>query len=302
MSLCYEQLSRREREIIAINIRNGVSRRQIAQILGRAPSTISRELHRHQIPHIYRAQAAHREALKRRRIARRTRQLDCPKHRARIERYLRRFWSPEQIAGRLDDVVSKSTIYRMIHADRTRWRAYLRGPIKTKRLYERIRNRTMIDQRPAIVEQKLRLGDWEADTVRGPMSSSACVMTLVDRRSGYLVAQLLPDYSADSLNAAAIDALQGFPVHTITVDNGMEFAKFSVLEKELKTQVYFAHEHSPWERGLNENTNGLLRQFFPKGTDFSTVSQSQLALAVTLLNSRPRKTRGFKTPEERMAA
>ncbi len=160
----------------------------------------------------------------------------------------------------------------------------------------------MIDQRPDIVNQKLRLGDWEADTVRGQMSSAACVMTLVDRCSGYLVARLLPDYSSDSLNAAAVDALRSFPAHTITVDNGMEFAKFPVLEKELKTKVYFAHEHSPWERGANENTNGLLRQFFPKGTNFSTISPLQLERAVALLNSRPRKRHGFKTPEEVMVA
>ena len=302
MPLCYEHLSQREREIIAINVRNGSSGRQIARALGRAPSTISRELRRNRFPNIYRAQAAHREALKRRRLARRRRLLDCPKRRSNIERQLRGLWSPEQIAGRLSDAASKSTIYRMIHADRPRWRAYLRRPKKKKHLYQRIRNPKSIDQRPAIVDQKLRLGDWEADTVRGPMSSSICVMTLVDRRSKYLIARLLPDYSADSLNRAAMDALQNFATHTLTVDNGMEFAKFSVLEDELGAKVYFAHKHCPWERGLNENTNGLLRQFFPKGTDFSTVSPSQLRRAVARLNSRPRKTLGFQTPEEVMAA
>jgi IS30 family transposase len=212
------------------------------------------------------------------------------------------FWSPEQIAGRFTDLPSKSTIYRMIRADGPTWIACLRGPVKIKAVYERIRNRKMIDLRPWMVDLKLRLGDWEADTIRGPMNSSACIMTLVDRRSGYLIARLLPDRSADSLNAAAIDSLQGWPVHTITVDNGMEFAKFPVLEQALDTQVYFAHEHCPWERGLNENTNGLLRQFFPKGTDFSTISPLQLERAVALLNSRPRKTRNFQTPEEVMAA
>jgi IS30 family transposase len=190
----------------------------------------------------------------------------------------------------------------MIREDRPRWRAYLRRPAKQKPHVERIRNRTMIDQRPIIVDQKLRFGDWEADTVRGPIRSSACVMTLVDRRSGYLIARLLPDRSADSLNKALIDALHGLPIHTITVDNGMEFAKFPVLEQELNTQVYFAHEHCPWERGLNENTNGLLRQFFPKGTDFSTISPLQLERAVSLLNSRPRKRYEFKTPEEVLVA
>jgi IS30 family transposase len=228
--------------------------------------------------------------------------MDCPERRSLTEYWLRRFWSPEQIAGRLNDAASKSTIYRMIRAEHPRWRAYLRGPLKRIRRYERIRNRKMMDPRPEIVDQKLRTGDWEADTIRGPMSSSACVMTLVERRSGYLIARLLEDHSADTLNRAAIDALQGFPVYTITVDNGMEFAKFTVLEEKLGAEVYFAHEHCPWERGLNETTNGLLRQFFPKGTDFATVSQSQLALAVSLLNSRPRKTRNFQTPEEGMAA
>jgi len=302
MPLCYEHLSQREREIIAINVRKRWSCHRIARELGRSPSTISRELRRNRFPNIYHAKAAHREALKRRSLPRRTRLLKCPKRRSRIERRLRGFWSPEQIVGRLNDVASKSTVYRMIHTDRLRWRAYLRGPVKPRRIYERIRRRKMIDQRPAIVDEKIRLGDWEADTVRGPMNSSACVMTLVDRRSKYLIARLLPDYSADSLNRAAIEALRSFEVQTITVDNGMEFAKFPVLEKELETEVYFAHERCPWERGLNENTNGLLRQFFPKGTDFSTVSPSQLRRAVALLNSRPRKTLGFQTPEEVMAA
>ena len=177
----------------------------------------------------------------------------------------------------------------------------MRGPVKPLRIYERIRKRKLIDQRPAIVDEKIRLGDWEADTVRGPRNSSACVMTLVDRRSKYLIARLLPDYSADSLNRASIEALQAFEVQTITVDNGMEFAKLPVLEKELETEVYFVHEHCPWERGLNENTNGLLRQFFQKEPIFSTVSPLQLKRAVTLLNSRPRKTLGFQTPEKVMA-
>jgi len=212
------------------------------------------------------------------------------------------FWSPEQISGRVRGIASKSTIYRMINTNRCLWQPYLRGPGRKTSAYQRIRNRKMIDSRSPVVELKNRIGDWEADTVRGPMKSPACVMTLVERRSGYLIARLLKDRSADTLNQAMTEVLQGFPVHTITVDNGMEFAKFRVLEERLGSQVYFAHERCPWERGLNENTNGLLRQFFPKGTDFSTVSQIQLDLAVGLLNSRPRKSRNYQTPEEVMAA
>jgi IS30 family transposase len=307
MPLCYEHLNLMEREVIAISLRSGRSVRQIARLLGRSASTISRELRRNRSQGVYHSRRAQWMALDRRRLPRRKRLLDCPKRRNHMERLLRRYWSAEQIAGRLRfkgsaHAVSKSTIYRMIHAGRGRWRGYLRGPLKKSKRHERIRNRKMIDLRPAIVEQKIRAGDWEADTVRGPMASPVCVMTLVDRKSGYLVARLLKDRSADSLNQAAIEALQGFPVHTITVDNGMEFAKFPVLEAALGTQVYFAHEHCPGERGLNENTNGLLRQFFPKATDFSKVSPPQLRRAVSLLNSRPRKTRGFQTPEEVMAA
>ncbi len=132
MPLCYEQLNRMEREVIAINVRNGSSRRQIASLLGRSPSTISRELRRNRFPNIYRAQAAHEKAFNRRRIPRRARLLDCPCRQALVDRHLRGFWSPEQVAGRLIDLTSKSTIYRMIHTDRPRWLAYLRGPVKKK--------------------------------------------------------------------------------------------------------------------------------------------------------------------------
>ena len=302
MPLRYEQLNRMEREFIAINLRMGLSKRKVARFLCRAASTISREVNRNRSQGLYHSRIAHQLASERRHIPRRKCLLDHPDHQAWVSCFLREYWSPEQIAGRISDIGSKMSIYRMIHADRPRWRAYLRGPDKKRHRYERIRNPKSIDQRPAIVDQKIRIGDWEADTVRGPMSSPACVMTLVDRRSGYLIARLLPDRSADSLNRAAIEALEGFPVHTLTTDNGMEFAKFSEIERALDTQVYFAHKHCPGERGLNENTNGLLRQFFPKGTDFSTVSPDQLVWAVALLNSRPRKTRAFQTPEEIMVA
>jgi len=302
MPLRYEQLNQMEREFIAINLRMGLSKRKVSRFLCRAASTISREVHRNRVQGIYHSRIAHELASKRRQIPRRRRLFDHPGRRAWVDRLLRGYWSPEQIAGRITDIGSKMSIYRMIHSDPSRWRAYLRGPDKKRRRYERIRNPKSIDQRPAVVDQKVRIGDWEADTVRSPMSSSACVMTLVDRRSGYLIARLLPDRSADSLNRAAIESLQDCPVHTITTDNGMEFAKFSEIEQAVNTRVYFAHKHCPGERGLNENTNGLLRQFFPKGTDFSTVSPSQLRRAVALLNSRPRKTRAFQTPEEIMSA
>jgi len=156
----------------------------------------------------------------------------------------------------------------------------------------------MIDQRPAEVEKRERLGDVEGDTVRGPMKSSACILTLVDRSSQYLMARLLADRSAKTLNRAVQLVTKSCLIRTLTVDNGMEFAGHKELAERTGVDVYFAHEKCPWERGLNEQVNGLLRQFFPKGTDFSKVAPAQVRRAAHYINGRPRKTLGYKTPNE----
>lgn len=148
------------------------------------------------------------------------------------------------------------------------------------------------EERPAEVEGRERLGEWESDSVRGPVKSPVGVATHVERSTRYLVAVMLLDRKADTYNRATIKAFREqpmLPIRTMTVDNGMEFSKFSGMEKSLKTQVYFATPYHAWERGSNENANGLLQQFFPKGTDFPGVHPRELQQAVRLLNDRPRK-------------
>jgi len=305
MPLRYEHLSKMEREYIAVNIRKGRSLNSIADSLGRAVSTISREVRRNGLGTVYLHRRAHRKALKRRHRPRRLRILDDAAVRREVELRLKAYWSPEQIGGRWKlkkgrSVVSRTTIYRMIHEDPARWLRYLRGPPRRKKKYERIRERKMIDQRPVEVARRSRCGDWESDSIRGPIRSPAGLMTHVERATKYLVSGLLADRKASTFNALSKKLLASLPVLTLTVDNGMEFGCFKELEQALGADVYFAHEKCPWERGLNENTNRLLRQFFPRGTNFAAVSPAQLSRAVDLLNSRPRKSLGYRTPKEAM--
>jgi len=225
----------------------------------------------------------------------------------RVKKGLRKFWSPEQIEGRdkLEelDTVSRMTIYRFLaEPEGMAYRSFLRGPEKRRRynrkVHKRIHNRVMIDERPEEVAAKKAPGHWEGDTIRGPMHTEGCVMTLVERISQKLVARLVDDRSAGALNQKAAPVLNCYGVKTLTVDNGMEFASHRKLQEQTQTAIYFAHERSPWERGLNEQVNGLLRQFFPKGTDLGKVTPAQLRRAVDLINNRPRKSLGYKTPNE----
>lgn len=313
MSLPYEHISREEREKIALGIRLGWSYRRLGKETGRCGSTIWREVKRNsQENGFYGSGCAHKEALRRRRKARRERKLSYRPLREWVERSLRRNWSPDQISGRqgLEEEgqekfqISDNTIYRYINLDRARYQKYLRGPEPSRQIrkkkHKRIHSRRMIDERPQEVEARNRAGDWESDTVRGPMKSDSCVMTHVDRKTYYLVAGLLKERSAKALNKATVAAMKDMPLHTLTVDNGMEFASFKKLEKQIKATVYFAHKKCPWERARNEHTNRLLRQYFPRGTNFDEVSTDQLARAVESLNDRPRKALGYKTPREVM--
>ena len=308
MPRCYEQISRTEREQIAIRRAQGMKSGRIGEELGRARTTIWRELRRNgQEDGVYLAGEAQRRAEDRRREPRRARKLTREEVRRSVEARLRECWSPEQIEGRRrwegEEGVSRMTIYRHVKAH-GEFRKYLRGPNETQRRkrqqYQRIRGRTMIEERPEEVERRERVGDWESDTLRGPMSTKAGVVTHVDRRTRYTVAEWLPDREARTLNHVTAGAMRGLPVRTMTVDNGMEFGCFKELEARLGAKVYFAHEGCPWERGLNENTNRLLRQFFPRGTDFTLHSPADVRRAVELLNNRPRKCLGYQTPKEAM--
>jgi transposase, IS30 family len=307
MPHCYEHINLTERERIALMISKGLNDEAIALELGRHRTTIWRERRRNGSGSVYLPGRAHKEALNRRGIARRPCKLRDGAEVRRVRKGLRAYWSPDQISGRghLEGVeaVSRMTIYRWIDEHRV-YRRYLRGPDPGRRIrrrkHERIHDRVMIDDRPDVVSRRERTGDWESDTVRGPMSSKACVATHVDRQSRYLVARLLRERNGEQMNLQTVRGFKGLPVHTLTVDNGMEFGSFKKLERALNAEVFFAHKKCPWQRALNENTNGLLRCFFPKGTDFAEVSPAQLSRAVTLLNNRPRKVLGYKTPKEVM--
>lgn len=308
MPRTYEQVNGYEREVIAQMLKEGAGWTSIGMRLGRAPSTIYREYYRNRSAEGYRPREADQKAAERRRVARRPRRI-VGQVRRWVTDGLRRYWSPDQIEGRGAEEgrasLSAMTIYRHLESpEGMRYRQYLRGPDKRRRhnrkVMERIHDRVMIDQRPSEIEERKQVGHWEGDTVRGPMKTSACVMSLVERSSQFLVARRLAERSAEQLNGSARRAMKHHPFKTLTVDNGMEFASHKKLEELTGVSVYFAHEKSPWERGLNEQVNGLLRQFFPKGTDFSKVSPAQLRRAVTLLNQRPRKSLGYKTPNEVM--
>ena len=302
MPRSYEQLNRLEREYIALRRRQGVAHAQIARELGRHRSTVGREVYRNRNARGYYYSAhAHRVALLRRAITRKPKKLASDPLRRSVERAIRMYWSPEQIEGRRQlkrmKSVSRMTVYRHIKEHPEELAGYLRDPQRQKPKRERIHGRVMIDKRPEIVEQRLRVGDWEGDTIRGPVRSKACIATHVERKSYYLVARKLQQCNSDQMNQETITGMEGLPIQTLTVDNGMEFGSFKKLEQALDIQVYFAQEKKPWQRGRNENTNRLLRQFFPKGTDFSGVNPREVEQAAGLLNNRPRKALNYKTPK-----
>jgi len=304
MERTYSHLNSTEREIIERMWPKSTCA-EIALVLNRSPSTICREIKRNQEkPCVYRHKPATRRAEERLKIPRRPIMLKNGYLRILVEKLLAKEWSPEQIQGRLalnkGIFISKATIYRHVRGNEA-LEKHLRGATAKRtrdKKRERIHGRAMISQRPEVVEERSRQGDWEGDTVRSTMSSTACVATYVDRASRFLLASKLSAYRAKELNKSTLKLFKGMALHTITVDNGMEFGSFKVLEKKLGTPIYFSHPGCPWERGSNENCNGLLRRYFPKGTDFAEVSEEELQEIVCQLNDRPRKVLGYRTPRE----
>jgi len=311
--MAYHQLSIEERFMIgALRMRgSGVS--EIARELKRHRSTIWREVKRNrsQYDGAYRACWAVEKTNGRRRRSRRNRRYGAA-HFVPIELMLREDLSPEQIVGRLrlEGVRSMSheTIYLWIWADKeaggTVWR-HLRGARKLKRKRYgrhdsrgRLAGKRMITERPAIVARRSRLGDWEIDTVHGRGKPAA--VTVVERKSGLVRIGQLPRVGAQETLKRTTYILrhEPHPVRTITADNGSEFHMYKALERRLRTTVYFATPHHAWERGTNENTNGLLRQYLPKGTTLSALTQRQCTAIAATLNHRPRRRLGFRTPNE----
>ena len=230
----------------------------------------------------------------------------------RVEGLIRHEWSPVEIRGRLaregqrpishewiyhhlyDDQQAGGTLYRWLRCQRQRRKRYgcpeRRGQLK---------NRVSIEARPAIVDQRGRIGDWEGDTLIGHRHRGVLV-SWVERKSGYTLLAALPQRTAQAFRQATVKLLRPFRgrVHTLTLDNGTEGAQHQRIAHSLATRVYFAHPYHSWERGTNENTNGLVRQYFPKRRNLSTVTQKELNQAMRRLNHRPRERLGFKTPYE----
>ena len=306
----YTQLTREERYQIYALKTAGHNQVEIARVLGRHKSTISRELTRNRGLRGYKPKQANNIALTRRQAKLVPRILQ--ESWGRVELLLHEHWSPEQISNWLRQEesihVSPEWIYQYIlrnkQAGGDLYR-YLRCQRQRKKRYGspnrrgRIIGRISIDERPDIVNQRCRIGDWEADTVIGKRGGPVLV-TLVERKTRLSVISKASSRTAQEVKAVILKRLAPFGslVQTLTYDNGREFAFHQEIDKELGTNSYFAHPYHSWERGLNENTNGLIRQFFPKGKDLSTVTTEEVQKVMDKLNNRPRKCLGFKTPNQ----
>lgn len=319
MSYCHLTLN--ERYVIHHLVLYGLSCREIARRLGRHHGTIDREILRNGPRHdgwVYVHEAAQRRADERAHWPRCRRRRDDPRLYRYVVTGLEADWSPEQIAGRLRrDYPANSrmrvcpeTIYQWVYCDATEGGGlfeHLRRRHQKRRRQGGygtgrglIPGRTGIAMRPAIVARRTRFGDWEGDTVEGAKGKGA-IASLVERKSRYLAAAPLSDKSAATMMMQTSRALAAFPQairKTLTVDNGKEFAQFKLIQQRTGLSVFFADPYSAWQRGSNENTNGLLRQYFPKGADLRTLTKKRLASALERLNHRPRKCLGYRTPHE----
>ena len=312
-----------QRNQIQRGLNQGLSIRGIARQLGRSPSTISREIQRGRVEETYDAVCGREEAQRRRRKGVRKLTEGSPLTLAVTHAILQRKWSPEQIAGRLrmdypEDKqwhVSHETIYQFIYAHpagelrKALIAGLRRGHSKRKprtRGKDRrggITNMRSIRERPEEAQAREVPGHWEGDLIKGAFNASA-IGTLVDRSSRFVILARVEDSTAEAILESFTRRLRTLPKsfrQTLTYDQGREMARHQELERNTGIRVYFADPHSPWQRPTNENTNGLLRQYFPKGTDLSEYSQRRLTQVAEELNNRPRKSLGFRTPAEVMA-
>lgn len=309
----HRHLTAEERDRIVHLRHQGADQKEIATALGRSRSTISRELRRNSAVGEYYAIRAQRESERRRRERPLVRKMDDPQIRRQVRTGLADDWAPEQIAGRMKQAhpdcrerrVSAQTIYTWIKQDTARkhWESHLRR--RGKRACRRKNtpltgDAARIANRPDVIEERLRLGDFEGDTVLGTPGTGG-VATLVDRKSRYTIVVRINSKNADHVQRKLKQRLKVLDQehrHSITFDNGTEFARCHRLEKHLDLKLYFADPGCPHQRGTNENTNGLIRQYFPKGTDFRDYSHHEVRRVETLLNNRPRECLGFRTPAE----
>lgn len=317
----YRHFSIEEREQLQYMWWERKSIRSMAQALNRSPSSVSRELKRNFPPEhqVYTSRLANQRALNKRKSRGRHDRLKNQAIRTFVINHLKDGWSPEQISGRIEkhinQKISHEAVYQFIYS-RVRnngivrankeedLRLYLRRKRKRRlgkgfRATKRIRMLPgrLIDNRPDIVNNRVRIGDWETDTVvsRGHKPG---INTLVDRKTGYVLITKLKANTSIATASAITGRLKGLPAHTVTADNGSENQAWKSVEAATGALWYFAHPYHSWERGTNENTNGLIREYFPKKTDFTMISEAELALVEYKLNTRPRKRLNYLTPLE----
>ena len=316
--MSYVHLSVKDRVKISTLLKEEKSLRYIADILEVHRSTISRELKRNRTARGYDEDRAQVKYEQRREACQPTRKMECLKMRKYVTDNIVDGWAPETIAGRLpmdypDDPTMRichETIYQSIYRDKrlhflihylpqSRRKRRKRGQGKTKR-GPVIKDQINISERPAIIEERTRFGDLEGDLIVGA-AQSGYIITNVCRTSRLLLAQKSETKEAIPIAETIIDSLLDLPeswVRTITLDNGTEFAQHKKIAQALNVDVYFCDPYSSWQRGTNENTNGLIRRYLPKGTSFKNLTQEYLDYIVEQLNNRPRKCLGYQTPNE----
>ena len=320
---CSLRLSSVEREEISRGIAGGESFRSIGSRLGRSPSTVSREVKTNGGRGSYRATVAHRASRRRAKRPKVMKLAECPRLADAVEEKLSLWWSPGQISRWLvraypDDEemrVSHETIYQSLFVQgrgalrKELWRSLRTGRAvrrpqgRPKSTKGKIRDMVMISERPAEVEDRAVPGHWEGDLIIG--TGKSAIGTLVERHTRYVMLFQVPKGNrAEDVRVALTDTIKKLPEHlwqSLTWDQGTEMAQHAKFTVDTGVQVYFCDPKSPWQRGSNENTNGLLRQYFPKGTDLSQHTQADLDQAAYSLNTRPRQTLGDMTPSDKLA-
>lgn len=319
--MSYTHLSARERMGLFYMHQYGYSIREIARRLDRSHTTLSRELKRNARPLVkqgYCDHVAQHLADQRKRQPRHQKRCMNSELRSYVHCKLNLGWSPEIIANRIKRDYPRQSVFRVSHEAIYQW--VYRDAVNNGLLYKRlvrthkkrkkqgqygqcrglIPNRIDISERPEAIERRQRYGHWEGDTMVGGKRQGR-IVTHVERKARYTLARLIPDGTADSFNQASDHCFTKIPAQyrlTLTLDNGSENAQHEWLSNKLGVKIYFAKPYASWERGTNENTNGLIRRYFPKGTDFLTITQKQLDKVIHLLNHRPRKCLNYRTPFE----
>lgn len=311
--MSYTQLTEIDRHQIYTLLKNDFTQRAIATELGVSESRVSREISRNKGARGYRPKQAHKKALERRHGSEKYRRL-TEELKTTISAYLQKDWSPEQITGHLknegESWVSHETIYQLVVEDKSQGGTLHQHLRRSHKKYKKryggsdrrgaIKDRVSIDDRPRHIEKRNRIGDWEIDTIIGKNHKKA-VVTIVDRLSLMTFIAKVDYKKAELVSEATITLLtpySGQATWTITGDNGKEFSGHKKISEALGADFYFAHPYSSWERGTNENTNGLIRQYLPKGSPFDNVTEEQCQWIMERLNNRPRKCLGYRTPKQ----